>query len=51
MAPDQLSICPMKPAGVQFASPTTPPLRHTRNSSSAARWWSAVNITPMAEST
>jgi hypothetical protein len=46
-----LSICPTNPVGVQFTSPTTPPLRHTRSSSFAARWWSAVNITPMAEST
>ena len=41
----------MKPVGVQLATAIRPPGRATRTSSDAARAWSAVNITPMAETT
>ena len=43
-APMVLNTWPMKPSGVQLAMAMTPPGRHTRSSSSAARWWSAVNM-------
>ena len=41
----------MKPVGVQLATAIRPPGRATRTSSDAARAWSAVNITPIADST
>ena len=41
----------MKPSGVQLADAETTSRRHTRTSSAAAREWSALNITPMADST
>ena len=46
-----LNNSPMKPSGVQFASPIRPPGRQTRSISAAARSWSGANITPKVEST
>ena len=50
-APTVFSSRPMKPSAVQLATPMRPPGRQTRTSSAAARSWSAVNMTPIAETT
>ena len=41
----------MVPSGVHAISPSVPPGRHTRTSSSAVCWWSGANIAPMLDTT
>jgi hypothetical protein len=43
-------MLPMKPSGVQLASPILPPGLVTRSSSPAVFSWSGANITPTVES-
>src|SRR5258707_703382 len=47
--PSVLNTWPMKPSGVQLASPMLPLGLQTRNSSAAALSWFGVNITPKVE--
>ena len=46
-----LNTWPMKPSGVQLASPIFPPDFTTRSISLAAASWSGVNITPKVDTT
>ena len=46
------SLIPVAAAAVSgLVAAIRPPGRHTRSSSSAARWWCGANITPTHEST
>src|SRR6185437_13999550 len=49
--PMVLNIWPMKPSGVQLASPMRPPDLHTRCISEAVLLWSGENIAPNVETT
>ena len=44
-------MLPVKPSGVQLASPILPPGLQTLSSSPAACSWFGQNITPMVETT